>query len=289
MTFHNGCKAAAMVGLLWGAAACTHYPAKHIPKGFDAKSEVQRCCRAVELYPDPIIHFMEPRAATSDLLNKSHFLRSPYLKDKPQAWEPMLDQLQPMDIILTSDKSQLSGYMIPGYFTHSVVHLGTESQLRRAGLWDVPALRPHHDKIRNGQIFIEATPPSVTFSAADHVFDVDSAGLFRPTRLTTQQKRDAITQMIPHLGKPFDMHMYVSNHDQLFCAELIDIGMPSLSLPRQSAYGRHLILPDGIAAMGVQEDASVRFVGFLSGQKNKAEILSAESLAATINRYWPHY
>lgn len=275
-----------LCGAVLSLVACTLPPEREFPKDSDLITLEDICCKTIDVYPDPIVDLMEPKAETSRLLNGSHYIRRPYLEDKTQTHAYILRHLQPMDILLTSDKSQVSGWLIPGYFTHSLLYLGTEQQLQSAGLWDAPALRPHHGKIRAGNLFYEATPPQVTFSPAQDIFDVDSVAVFRPD-LSKGQKRAAISRMISHLGKPFDMRMDLATADCLFCAELLNLALPELNFKRQSAYGRQLIAPDSIAVQGLNPQSNLRFIGVVFGQRQMAETGSAEMLAATIQRHWP--
>lgn len=275
-----------LCGAMASLAACTLPPVRQIPPDLDVQTLEAKCCKTLDIYPDPLVDIMEPKAETSRLLNRNYYLRRPYLEDKTKAHAYISRHLQPLDIVLISDKSQVSGWLIPGYFTHSAVYLGTETQLRATGLWDTPALRPHHDKIRAQQVFYEATPPRVTFSPAENIFDVDSVGVFRP-HLTKTQKQDAIAKMVAQLGKPFDMHMDLATTDCLFCAELVALAMPQLNLKSQHAYGRQVIAPDSIAAQGVKQGSNLKFVGVVFGQRQGAKTGSAEILAATILRHWP--
>lgn len=266
--------------------ACALPPVRQIPNDLDMQNLETSCCKPIDIYPDPLVDMMEPKSETSALLNRNHYLRRPFLEDKAKTQDYVLRHLQPLDIVLISDKSQVSGWLIPGYFTHSLIYLGTEGQLRDAGLWETPAIRPYHAEIRAQNIFFEATPPEVTFSPAENIFDVDSVGVFRPD-LTTAQKRAVLTRLPQHLGKPFDMLMDLSTEDCLFCAELINLVMPDLNLKQQSAYGRRLIAPDSIAVQGLTSGSNLEFIGFVFGNAHRTETGTAQMLAATINRDWP--
>lgn len=266
-------------------ASCTNYPVMNAAPETDVTSVAKTCCIGVDRYPDPIIAMIEPKADRASIVNDAHYLRQPYLKDKPEAWEFVQRHLRPMDILLTNDRSQINGYFIPGYFKHSLVYLGTEEQLRAHGLWQLSALDPHRDKIRNGQVFYESTPPRVMFSPVENILDVDGVGVFRPN-LTQVEKRQALQVLMAQWDKPFDMHMDLRTQDCLFCAELVNLAMPGLKLPQQRAYGRPLIVPDAIAAHGLV-DPSLTFIGFVAAGPNWARSLTKQDLAETIKKHWP--
>ncbi len=287
MTIWQQMRLTVVTGVLAFLAACAPYVAQPTSQATKASELVQGCCNALEIYPDPMVEIMEPKADEAALLNKPQILRRPYLKDKPQAWDYVMDHLRPLDILLVSDKSQISGYLIPGYFSHSLVYLGTEAQLRQRGFWNLPAMRPFHDRIGHGEVFFESTPPAVTFSRPDMVFDVDSVAILRP-RLDQAEQRYALATLLDQHEKPFDMHMDLSSQSCLFCTELINLAMPGLSLPQQEAYGRRLIVPDAIAVHAIEPHTNLGFVGFVTKGRSGVESLPVDYMAAAIKKHWPN-
>ncbi|MCT4557342.1 MAG: hypothetical protein N4A61_04700 [Pelagimonas sp.] len=280
----------AVLTLLMGVGGCTDFAQTTGPQNTEVHEVAQSCCRSVERYPDPIISILDPKAENAAdrpyVFNREYVLRAPYLQDQPRAWEYVLDHLQPFDILLTSDKSQLAGRVVPGYFGHSLMYLGTEEQLKQRGLWEHAALRPHHPKIRAGQIFYEATPPKVRFSAVDMVLDVDAVAVFRPQVAPSEQSA-ALARLMTHFDRNFDARLDLGSCESVFCAELINLALPGLRLPQTRAYGRRLIVPDSIATHALDPETPLRFVGFVAGLPGRVESLSQEALIATIARYWP--
>ncbi len=287
MTTWQKLRCIAMVGCVAQIAACTPSQMSQPSGDTNALETVKGCCEAIEVYPDPMVSVMEPKADDTALLNKPHFLRAPYLKDKPLAWDYVMAHLRPLDVLVVSDKSQITGYLIPGYFSHSLVYLGNETQLRQMGLWDMPALRPFHDRITRGEVFFESTPPAVTFSKRDQVFDVDSVAILRP-KVDQAEQQFALKTLVAQHGKPFDMRMDLASQSCLFCAELINMAMPGLAIPQQQAYGRSLIVPDAIAVHAIEPRTNLRFVGFVAKGRSGVESLPIQSMAAAIKRHWPN-
>ncbi|MBT8411645.1 MAG: hypothetical protein KJP02_07600, partial [Octadecabacter sp.] len=72
-------------------------------------------------------------------------LRAPYIGDHPEVRAALERTLRPMDLIVQRYEGRLGGLVSPGRFTHTSIYLGTETQLRAAGLWHLPELAPWRD------------------------------------------------------------------------------------------------------------------------------------------------
>ena len=252
----------------------------------DAVALAQACCRKPEVYPASAVRIYESKTTRHDLPDDPNRTRAPFLLEKPEAWAYVQRHLRPMDLLTTSDKGRSTSRLMPGYFSHSLIYIGTEAQLRAEGLWTHPALAPHHDRIRGGDVYFEAVPGKVGFGAEAEIFDVDAVAVHRPT-LSHAEKRAGLTRMLAQLGKPFDRHFDSGKDDCIYCAELLDIAFPTLDLPHSTAYGRALVLPDRIAATALEDTGKLRLVGFVYGYPNGWASAKPEVLAATLKKHWP--
>ncbi|KUF09002.1 hypothetical protein AVJ23_19590 [Pseudoponticoccus marisrubri] len=279
-------RAALLAAGLLSVASCAVSPVQDAPNGADPVALLSTCCDAVEKYPGFLVTLVEPKADRKPAIRTPHRLRPAYLSDKPEAVAYLMARLRPLDLLVTADKGLLTGRLVPGYFSHSLVYLGTEAQLRAAGLWHLPALRAHHAAIREGHVFYESRPPRVDFADPAKVLDVDSAAILRPD-LAPGQAEDALRALLARHRVPFDSHLDSGTPDCLYCAELLDVAMPFLELPRQSGYGRETVVPDAIAAHAIRPDTPLRFIAFLHATPGGAISAPATTLAATIRRYWP--
>lgn len=271
-----------LAGLLLAGCAYAPVPA---PSGSVPPESLGDCCARVEVYPAILIDAVEPKADRKQALGTPHRFRPPHLEQFSKIVPHIRQNLRPLDLLTTSDKGLLTGYLIPGYFGHSLVYLGTPEQLKAEGLWTLPALRPHHARLQVGEVFFESVPDQVGFASEADVFNVDAVGVFRP-RMTLSQKREAMTRLISQLGKPFDRRMDSRTSDCLYCAELLDTSFPWLRFPKVTAYGRPVLSPDRIARHALESD-DLRFVGFYYGQGNKAVAANADTLAATLLKHTP--
>ena len=206
------------------------------------------------------------------------------LAGDPAAESALLAQLQPLDIVLSANKSYLWGRLIPGRFTHNVTYLGTEAQLRRAGLWDHPGLAPLRDDIRAGRLFIEAvTPQSQTVGAAQ-VMEVDAVAIVRP-RLSAQARREAYATFARNVGVPYDYTFDIATTDEMACTEIVRLAMPSLQIATREAYGRTVIFPDEIAAQAIRGER-MDVVGYMVGTEGGHVWRNTQSLMGDIAAYW---
>ncbi len=169
----------------------------------------------------------------------------------PEAHAHVVEAARPMDLVALANKTYIGGRQIPGRFTHVAIYLGDEAELRAMGMWNDPAVRPHHDAIRNGVRFIEALRPVVRLAAPDLVLQVDSAALVRPA-LSLSQRRAAMRYALSTIGVPFDYWFDNSTPENLSCTELVTNAMPSLELRELVSYGRPAVMPDDLVARAIR-------------------------------------
>jgi len=193
-------------------------------------------------------------------------------------------QLQPLDLVFTGNKSYLWGAIIPGRFSHDLVYLGTEAQLRHARLWDLPALAPLRDDIRAGRLFIEAAAPATKTTDAASVLESDAVAILRP-ELSVAARHSAYTALAGSIGVPYDYTFEIATTDRLACTELVNLAMPGLRLTTRAAYGHRVIFPDDIVAQAIRGE-QLRLVGYMVGSEGGFAWRNTHSLMADIAAYW---
>lgn len=196
----------------------------------------------------------------------------------------LLEQLQPLDLVFSGNKSYVWGHLIPGRFSHDVIYLGTEAQLRAAGLWTLPALAPFRDDIRAGRLFIEAFTPVVATTDVSRVIEVDALAILRPN-LSAAARRQAYEILATSLGLPYDYTFEVATTDRLACTELVNLAMPELRIATRSAYGRTVIFPDEIVSQAIRGER-LRLIGYMVGTRGGFAWRNTHSLMADIAAYW---
>lgn len=204
----------------------------------------------------------------------------------PEARARIADGARPMDLLVFSSKSHLTSRMLSGWFTHSALYLGTEAELRAAGLWNTPALHPHHAAIRAGKVVLESVPVAgVHLVSLDEVLSQrDAVALLRPA-LSPAQKRAAIGRALPLVGRRFDYVYDIGTCDCLACSELVLRALAPLDFPLREVFGIPMLLPDDIAAKAIRGD-KLRLVEYLSATPESWRAEGLGGAMESIARFW---
>lgn len=243
------------------------------------------CCEGAERYPRWMIDAYEPVAPVLGSAFGRIVLRRGMLAMKTDALQYIESRLRPLDILVVSSKGRLTGNLIPGLFSHLVVYVGSESQLKAMGAWNDPAVRRHQAAIRAGKVMIESDHRGVHLTTAAIALDTDRVAVLRP-RIVREKRIAAL--LISHVGTPYDFVFDNGDTDELYCAELIDHAMPDIGLPSREIYGRRMFLPDDAIAAGT--DGRIRATPVLyvratpSGWEDAGTAELNRDLAATWRR-----
>lgn len=245
---------------------------------------VAGCCQGAGPYPDWMIDLADANVETLRQLGLIQF-RPGRMTSQPEATALLQSSLRPLDLVFFHSDNRVSGLLIPGQFTHGAVYIGTEAQLRSAGLWHVPALRPHHDEIRRGHLYLEAVDGGVRLAPADIVLDTDAVVALRPD---TADRAQALRRGMEQMGTPFDMRFDAGDPSALFCAELISLMFAEAGLPRTTVPGRETILIDAIVAGALSESLPFDLVGYVEATPGGgARVASVQDLAWDLRQNWP--
>lgn len=261
-------------------------------KRLDAKT-FECCFQPEKFYPDPLVRIaltignevgpMASQAAYGEYEDSEY---PGLLTGKAAAQAEVLRVLKPFDILLVSNHSYQIGRLMPGRFSHSVIYLGTEAQLRAVGLWTHPALVPYHDDIRAGKTMIEAAAPNVHLVSPEKTFEVDQVFAMRPA-LTPALKRKALERMFSVLGQPFNYGLGIDPAGERFaCTGLIFHAMPELGFTLRNVYGTTALMPDDLAAQAIRGERLTPLI-YVTGREGEGyDKRSLYSLMVAIAAYW---
>ena len=251
-----------------------------------AVSDIAICCTNAERIPAPLIDAARPLVPEVGRVFAHLNWRKGYLLNREEAHQAMRAELQPLDVIVTSSKGRITGHTIPGLFTHALVYLGTEAELKRLGVWESREVKPFQKLVNQGKVFIEAEHDGVHLSSEHQVLNTDRAVVLRPKSLTPERRNKALRDYFTSVGMPFDFYFDVSTPDETFCAELVSIVMPELRLPVTELYGIKMILPESLPASALEESSRLRFVSYTRAAKGGWERAGASALRADIAAAW---
>lgn len=244
------------------------------------------CCETPERMPSVVGRIGLGVAPVFGPLIGSHKMRDGYLENRPKAEAALLRDLEPLDSVLTSSRHWTSGAIIPGRFTHVMMYLGTERDLKRLGVWDNANIAPYHAQIRAGQHFIESDRNGTKLLDIKKAIDTDLMVVMRPHSLPRKARARALRSTFERLGQPFGFQFDLSDCSRSFCTSLIHRALPELKLRVRTVYGRPTILPDEFAAAALDPNGQLRLVRYLRGTKEGWQEAGPNQLARDMNSYW---
>ncbi len=185
--------------------------------------------------------------------------------------DSIIEELQPLDILLEKTPFRLTDSFIPGHWGHVAIWVGGKQaipELKRLGVWDeLPRLEAYarakrgyqgpsfQAAIQSDQSIVEALREGVEINNLSHFLNVDDLAVVRANQLTDEQKRRYLLHTFAQVGKPYDFNFDVETNNEIVCSELIFESFNDVSWPVEKTVGRYTISPDNVAVMAVGEDA----------------------------------
>ncbi len=141
-----------------------------------------------------------------------------------QTLETLRPLLRPGDVLLMRSDSRLTAALLPGFWTHAALFLGTPTEMQELGLRSSPYAARHWDKLMEdgsalGQA-IEALFPCVRLNPLEKCLEADHLVVLRP-RLPSAEIVAALGEALGHLGKPYDFEFDFNTTSRVVCTELI--------------------------------------------------------------------
>lgn len=153
--------------------------------------------------------------------------------------------VQPFDIVLMKAPQRLTDRLIPGYFGHVAICLGTDSLL-------IHELAPG----RNISDYYEVFPLTAMTEAVRKVgvrisrLEEFAEGkvflILRPHSLTEGQKKIILSNALKQLHKKYDFQFNLNSLDEITCTELIFVAYDYVNWKLEKIMGRYTLSPDGI-------------------------------------------
>ncbi|MDD2336045.1 MAG: YiiX/YebB-like N1pC/P60 family cysteine hydrolase [Geobacteraceae bacterium] len=152
------------------------------------------------------------------------------------------------DILLEKTPFRLTDKLIPGYWGHAAVWVGTENELKELGIWDDPIVARHHDQIRERQLVVEALRSGVEMNSLEHFLNIDSIGILRKPGLSRESRARTIIQALRQVGKRYDFNFDVESKERVYCSKLVYLSYSGIDWPTKKSLGRTTFTPDDVAA-----------------------------------------
>jgi hypothetical protein len=165
------------------------------------------------------------------------------------------------DILLEKTPFRLTDKLIPGYWGHAAVWIGTEEELKELGIWDNPVVARHREEIREGRLVAEALRSGVEMNTLQHFLNIDSIGILRTAGQSREARATAIIQALRQIGKPYDFNFDVESKERVYCSKLVYLSYSSIDWPTKKSLGRTTFTPDDVAARAIK-DGPLQLVTF---------------------------
>jgi hypothetical protein len=125
-------------------------------------------------------------------------------------------RLQTGDVLLMRSEGKLTATLLPGFWSHAALYLGTRDDL--AGLGVSPA--KDEESHRDSGWVIEAVSPFVRLASLQTSLDADHVLALRPW-LPAAERHAAVTEALRHLGKPYDFEFDFNLSSRIVCTGLV--------------------------------------------------------------------
>jgi hypothetical protein len=142
----------------------------------------------------------------------------------PQVLAGLRPQLQPGDVLLCRAEGKLTAALVPGFWSHAAIYLGSRGEL------DALNVREHpHAAARWAEIpepagplgcVIEAVAPRVRICPLELSLHADHVVVLRP-KVSREEIAAALGEALGHLGKPYDFEFDFNVSSRVVCTELV--------------------------------------------------------------------
>ncbi len=156
------------------------------------------------------------------------------------------------DILLEKTPFRLTDKLIPGYWGHAAVWIGSERELKELGIWDDPVVVPYQEEIRKGRQVAEALRSGVELNPLEQFMNVDSLGILRRATDDNAQRAQVVLRVLRQIGKGYDFNFKVESKERIYCSKLIYLAYGDLDRPARRVLGRATFTPDDVAAWALK-------------------------------------
>jgi len=177
------------------------------------------------------------------------------------------NNLKAGDILLEKTPFRLTDKMIPGYWGHAAVWVGTEAELKELGIWENPVVVRHRDAIREGRLVVEALRSGVEMNSLEHFLNIDSIGVLRKPDLSREGRATTIIQALRQVGKPYDFNFDVESKGRVYCSKLVYLSYSGIDWPTKRSLGRTTFTPDDVAVKAARDKTLELVTFYHDGQR----------------------
>ncbi|MHB8520070.1 MAG: YiiX/YebB-like N1pC/P60 family cysteine hydrolase [Limisphaerales bacterium] len=132
--------------------------------------------------------------------------------------------LRPGDVLLVRAEQKITTAVLPGFWAHAALYLGSRGDLAKLELDHWPRVRKHWNELsedggRFGQV-LEAINPRVLINSLEECLYADHVAVLRPA-ISRTHLAEAIDEAFGHVGKAYDFEFDFNTTSRIVCTELI--------------------------------------------------------------------
>jgi hypothetical protein len=161
--------------------------------------------------------------------------------------EEISSQLKAGDILLEKTPFRLTDTLIPGYWGHAAIWVGTKEELIELGIWEHELVKPYQKEIESGNNIVEALRSGVELNPLRKFLNIDDMVTLRENDISKKDLKSLILKTFGQIGKDYDFNFDIETTDKIVCSELVYTTYTHLDWPTDKALGRYTISPDNIA------------------------------------------
>jgi len=190
------------------------------------------------------------------------------------------------DILLEKTPFRLTDKLIPGYWGHAAVWVGTEAELKELGIWSNPLVVRYHDEIRQGRLVVEALRSGVEMNSLQHFLNIDSIGILRKLDQSREARATTVIQALRQVGKPYDFNFDVESKGRVYCSKLVYLSYSDVDWPTKKSLGRTTFTPDDVAIKAARGNTLQLVTFYHDGKRvnDDATVRMAELMGAAGGR-----
>lgn len=211
----------------------------------------------------------------------------------------LLPQLQPGDVLLCRAEGKLTAALLPGFWSHAAIYLGSRTELEALNVRAQPHAAKHWAEIPedHGQLgcVIEGIAPRVRICPLETCLNADHVVVLRPN-VPREQIAAALGEALGHLGKPYDFEFDFNVSSRIVCTELVYRcyhHRGAIQFPLVKRLGRFTLSGDDVVNLALDElekaggmdHAPLRPVGLILKRRDgQAHVVSTERIVPLLRR-----
>ena len=177
---------------------------------------------------------------------KHHNIRDYDRKTVRSVATQLLDLLEPFDILITKSPEPLTNQIIPGYFTHAAIWVGSGKFDIDGDFKEMKTKKSDVKIALHSKGLCEALTSGVQMSNIKECSKNEVIAIFRFKKLNTEIKKRMLENMGKQIGKCYDFSFNFESSDRVNCTELVFLCFDFVTWKYEQFFNKNAIYPDNL-------------------------------------------